>query len=63
MQTTATRDLKLRAFRDPDGDAPALMGMVGRGNRPWCSNRNQGKSKTASCLPDVIVQGKERDLR
>jgi catechol 2,3-dioxygenase-like lactoylglutathione lyase family enzyme len=31
VQTTATHDLKLRAFRDPDGNPLALMGMVERG--------------------------------
>jgi catechol 2,3-dioxygenase-like lactoylglutathione lyase family enzyme len=30
VQTTATHDLKLRAFRDPDGNTLALMGMVER---------------------------------
>lgn len=30
VQTTATHDLKLRAFRDPDGNTLALMGMVQR---------------------------------
>ncbi|HVZ92535.1 MAG TPA: VOC family protein [Rhizomicrobium sp.] len=28
LQRTATHELKLRAFRDPDGNAIALMGMV-----------------------------------
>ena len=28
VQQTATHDLKLRAFHDPDGNALALMGMV-----------------------------------
>ncbi len=28
VQRTATHELKLRAFRDPDGNALALMGMV-----------------------------------
>lgn len=28
VQRTATHELKLRAFRDPDGNAIALMGMV-----------------------------------
>lgn len=31
VQTTTTHDLKLRAFRDPDGNTLALMGMVARG--------------------------------
>jgi predicted enzyme related to lactoylglutathione lyase len=30
VQTTATHDLKLRVFRDPDGNVLALMGMVAR---------------------------------
>jgi catechol 2,3-dioxygenase-like lactoylglutathione lyase family enzyme len=30
VQSTETHDLKLRAFRDPDGNALALMGMVAR---------------------------------
>jgi catechol 2,3-dioxygenase-like lactoylglutathione lyase family enzyme len=30
VQTTATHDLKLRAFRDPDGNVLALMGTVER---------------------------------
>jgi predicted enzyme related to lactoylglutathione lyase len=30
VQTTATHDLKLRVFRDPDGNTLALMGMVAR---------------------------------
>ena len=30
LQQTATHDLKLRAFHDPDGNALALMGMVAR---------------------------------
>jgi catechol 2,3-dioxygenase-like lactoylglutathione lyase family enzyme len=30
VQQTATHDLKLRAFHDPDGNALALMGMVAR---------------------------------
>jgi predicted enzyme related to lactoylglutathione lyase len=30
VQTTATHDLKLRAFRDPDGNVLALMGMAPR---------------------------------
>lgn len=28
VQRTPTHDLKLRAFRDPDGNALALMGMI-----------------------------------
>jgi predicted enzyme related to lactoylglutathione lyase len=28
VQRTATHELKLRAFKDPDGNAIALMGMV-----------------------------------
>jgi methylmalonyl-CoA/ethylmalonyl-CoA epimerase len=31
VQRTETHDLKLRAFRDPDGNTLALMGMVRRG--------------------------------
>ncbi|HEX3667043.1 MAG TPA: VOC family protein [Rhizomicrobium sp.] len=31
VQTTATHDLKLRVFRDPDGNTLALIGMVARG--------------------------------
>jgi catechol 2,3-dioxygenase-like lactoylglutathione lyase family enzyme len=30
VQRTETHDLKLRAFRDPDGNALALMGLVPR---------------------------------
>jgi predicted enzyme related to lactoylglutathione lyase len=30
LQRTATHDLKLRGFRDPDGNALALMGMVAK---------------------------------
>jgi methylmalonyl-CoA/ethylmalonyl-CoA epimerase len=30
VQSTATHDLKLRSFRDPDGNALALMGMVAK---------------------------------
>ncbi|HEX4158448.1 MAG TPA: VOC family protein [Rhizomicrobium sp.] len=30
VQTTAAHDLKLRVFRDPDGNTLALMGMVAR---------------------------------
>lgn len=30
VQTTATHELKLRAFRDPDGNILELMGMVER---------------------------------
>jgi len=30
VQTTTTHDLKLRVFRDPDGNTLALMGMVAR---------------------------------
>lgn len=31
VQQTATRELKLREFFDPDGNALALMGMVAKG--------------------------------
>lgn len=31
VQTTATHELKLRVFCDPDGNTLALMGIVGRG--------------------------------
>lgn len=30
VQSTATHDLKLRSFMDPDGNALALMGMVAK---------------------------------
>ncbi len=30
LQSTATHDLKLRSFEDPDGNALALMGMVSK---------------------------------
>ncbi len=30
VQSTATHDLKLRSFKDPDGNALALMGMVAK---------------------------------
>ncbi len=31
VQQTATHELKLREFFDPDGNALALMGMVAKG--------------------------------
>lgn len=31
LQSTQTHDLKLRSFRDPDGNGLALMGMVPKG--------------------------------